>query len=158
MVSISTKQSTTRRATATGRIYLSSTAFQMIQEDPAGTKFKKGDVLGTARIAGIMGGKKTSDLIPLCHPLGLTDLKVKFRLLEEDGEKGGGWVAVKAVAECQGKTGVEVRYIHDLQGNQGANNYLVVGLVIDGSLDCGINRPSDGLGHGKSGSWERDDY
>ncbi|KAJ9112712.1 hypothetical protein QFC22_006214 [Naganishia vaughanmartiniae] len=114
MVSISNKTSTTRRATATGRIYLPAAAFDLLADSPSGGKFKKGDVLGTARIAGIMAGKKTSELIPLCHPIGLTDLKVKFRLeteqhreLAESGGKGG-WVGVQAMAECEGKTGVEM--------------------------------------------------
>lgn len=107
MVSISSKLPTTRKAIAKGRIYLPSAAFKLLQS--GGAVNKKGDVLGTARIAGIMGGKKTSELIPLCHPIGLTDLKVKFRLMEDEGrEEGGGWVAVLALAECEGKTGVEV--------------------------------------------------
>ena len=59
-----------------------------------------------------MAGKKTSDLIPLCHPISLTDLKVAFRMdADGTGDKGGGWVSVKAVAECEGKTGVEVSQI-----------------------------------------------
>lgn len=112
MVSISSKIVTTRRATATGRIYLPSTAYDILAQSPG--SFKKGDVLGTARIAGIMAGKRTSELIPLCHPIGLTDLKVKFKLeaatrdLPADMGKNGGYVCVQAVAECEGKTGVEV--------------------------------------------------
>jgi len=108
MVSISNKTSTVRRATAKGRIYLPQVAFDMLARDPTGTTWKKGDVFGTARIAGIMGGKRTSDMIPLCHPISLTDLKVGFRLDKGDA---GGWVAVKATAECEGKTGVEVSVI-----------------------------------------------
>ncbi|KAJ9107202.1 hypothetical protein QFC19_002862 [Naganishia cerealis] len=123
MVSISNKMPTTRRATATGRIYLPAAAFSLLANSPSGGKFKKGDVLGTARIAGIMAGKKTSELIPLCHPIGLTDLKVRFRLeaeqQQESGE-GGGWVGVQAMAECEGKTGVEVRPL-DIRANQIGN-------------------------------------
>ena len=109
MVSISNKASTTRRATAKGRIYLPKVAFDMLAQDPSGSTWKKGDVFGTARIAGIMAGKRTSDMIPLCHPISLTDLKVAFRM-DQDVRKddGGGWVSVKAVAECEGKTGVEM--------------------------------------------------
>lgn len=80
----------------------------MLRQDPSGATWKKGDVFGTARIAGIMAGKKTSELIPLCHPIGLTDLKVSFRMDEDVGRQGAGWVAVRAMAECEGKTGVEV--------------------------------------------------
>lgn len=110
MVSISSKVVTTRRATATGKIYLSEAAYNLLAHSPSGSNFKKGDVLGTARIAGIMAGKRTSELIPLCHPIGLTDLKVKFRLepCQEGKGKKGGFVGVEAVAECEGKTGVEV--------------------------------------------------
>jgi molybdenum cofactor biosynthesis protein MoaC len=121
MVSISSKMPTTRRATATGRIYLPSAAFDLLADSPSGGNFKKGDVLGTARIAGIMAGKKTSELIPLCHPIGLTDLKVRFRLEIEqqrkfEGSAGtGGWVGVEAMAECEGKTGVEVRILYLMQ-------------------------------------------
>jgi molybdenum cofactor biosynthesis protein MoaC len=121
MVSISSKMPTTRRATATGRIYLPSAAFDLLADSPSGGNFKKGDVLGTARIAGIMAGKKTSELIPLCHPIGLTDLKVRFRLESEQQRKfegstaTGGWVGVEAMAECEGKTGVEVRILYLMQ-------------------------------------------
>jgi cyclic pyranopterin phosphate synthase len=113
MVSISSKIVTTRRATATGRIYLPWAAYDLLAHSPSGSNFKKGDVLGTARIAGIMAGKRTSELIPLCHPIGLTDLKVKFKLTacEQGDEKEGGWVGVEAVAECEGKTGVEVSWM-----------------------------------------------
>lgn len=109
MVSISSKIVTTRRATATGRIYLPSAAYDLLAQSPG--SFKKGDVLGTARIAGIMAGKRTSELIPLCHPIGLTDLKVNFKLEPVDPAaegKDGGYVCVQAIAECEGKTGVEV--------------------------------------------------
>ena len=112
MVSISRKIITTRRATATGRVYLPPAAYDILAHSP--TSFKKGDVLGTARIAGIMAGKRTSEVIPLCHPIGLTDLKVNFKLeaVKHDrpdaSEKEGGYVCVQAVAECEGKTGVEV--------------------------------------------------
>jgi len=112
MVSISNKNSTVRRATAKGRIYLPQVAFDMLARDPSGTTWKKGDVFGTARIAGIMGGKRTSEMIPLCHPISLTDLKVAFRLDESDA---GGWVAVKATAECEGKTGVEVGILSEVK-------------------------------------------
>jgi molybdenum cofactor biosynthesis protein MoaC len=111
MVSISNKASTTRRATAKGRIYLPKVAFDMLAQDPSGSTWKKGDVFGTARIAGIMAGKRTSDMIPLCHPISLTDLKLAFRLDQDvPRDDGGGWVSVKAVAECEGKTGVEVSF------------------------------------------------
>lgn len=109
MVSIADKRITVRRATAEGRIWLNQPAYDLLA---AGKNPKKGDVLGTARIAGIMAGKRTSELIPLCHPIGLTDLKVRFALSQREeaagDQGGGGWVHVQATAECEGKTGVEV--------------------------------------------------
>jgi cyclic pyranopterin phosphate synthase len=132
MVSVSTKPITTRVATATGRIYLPSIVFDLLSsgdtsspKSGGGKTLRKGDVLQTARLAGIMGGKQTSGLIPLCHPIGLTDLKVVFRMVPEQGTEDaradrevksggggnpgrGGWCEVKAVAECNGQTGVEV--------------------------------------------------
>lgn len=113
MVSIAEKRVTIRRATAEGSIWLNRAAFDLLA---AGKNPQKGDVLGTARIAGIMAGKRTSELIPLCHPLGLTDLKVRFALREAaNEEREGGWVYVQATAECEGKTGVEVRCMANSQ-------------------------------------------
>ncbi len=109
MVSISHKAHTTRRATAIGRIFLPPSVFSLLSPThtpSSGERLKKGDVLGTARLAGIMAAKQTSSLIPLCHPVGLTDVKVTFRL--KDKKEGGGWCHVRAVAECNGQTGVEV--------------------------------------------------
>lgn len=114
MVSIAEKRVTVRRAIAEGRIWLNRAAFDLLA---AGKNPQKGDVLGTARIAGIMAGKRTSELIPLCHPIGLTDLKVRFALRGASSEgREGGWVYVQATAECEGKTGVEVRCKADSQG------------------------------------------
>ena len=99
MVDVSEKQDTRREATAEGCIRMSRECFDRIA---AGTA-EKGDVLGTARIAGIMGAKKTPDLIPLCHILNLTKVSVDFEMLEEE-------CAVRAVctAGTVGKTGVEM--------------------------------------------------
>ena len=99
MVDVSGKDDTRREAAAEGQIRMSRECFDRVA---AGTA-EKGDVLGTARIAGIMGAKKTSDLIPLCHILNLTRVSVEFELLP--GES-----AVRAVctAGTVGKTGVEM--------------------------------------------------
>ena len=99
MVDISDKVETLREATASGCIRMSRECYEMVA---AGT-MKKGDVLGTARIAGIMGAKKTSDLIPLCHIVGLTKLSVDFEMLPEQ-------CAIRAVctAKTTGRTGVEM--------------------------------------------------
>ncbi|MBR4576821.1 MAG: cyclic pyranopterin monophosphate synthase MoaC [Clostridia bacterium] len=99
MVDVSGKDDTRREAVAAGVIRMSRECFDRVA---AGT-MEKGDVLGTARIAGITGAKKTSDLIPLCHILALTKAAVEFELLPEE-------CAVRAVcsAGTVGKTGVEM--------------------------------------------------
>lgn len=99
MVDVSEKQDTRREAIAEGSIRMSRECFDRIA---AGTA-EKGDVLGTARLAGIMGAKKTPDLIPLCHILNLTKVSVNFEMLAEE-------CAVKAVctAGTVGKTGAEM--------------------------------------------------
>ena len=80
MVDVTAKADTERIAVATGYIQVNEEVFNAIQNQTA----KKGDVLGTARIAGIMAAKKTSDLIPMCHPLMLTKVTVDFEMKEED--------------------------------------------------------------------------
>ncbi|HEX5487209.1 MAG TPA: cyclic pyranopterin monophosphate synthase MoaC, partial [Limnobacter sp.] len=80
MVDVGAKKETERKATAIGRIALGNKAYAALK---AGTS-KKGDVLGVARIAAIQGAKRTSDLIPLCHPLPLTRLAVDFELDDEN--------------------------------------------------------------------------
>ena len=97
MVDVGAKQPTRREATATGRITMSPDAATAIRDGGA----KKGDVLAVARVAGIMAAKRTSDLIPLCHPLPLT--KVTLDLTVE-----GDAVTATATAATDGKTGVEM--------------------------------------------------
>jgi len=98
MVDVSAKDETARTATARGRIVMQPATLALIREGRAG----KGDVLGIARIAGIMAAKKTSDLIPLCHPLMLSKVTVD---LEPEGEDA---VAIEATVKLTGKTGVEM--------------------------------------------------
>ena len=97
MVDVGAKPATQRRAVACGRITMSSEALDAIRSGNA----PKGDVLSTARIAGIMAAKRTSDLIPLCHPIALTSVSVDFAW-EADG------IAVTATAATSGPTGVEM--------------------------------------------------
>ena len=97
MVDISAKAATVREAVAEGRIIMSDEALAAIREGAV----KKGDVLATARIAGIMAAKKTSELIPLCHPLALSKVAVDFEF-----EDGG--IRVTALARLTGQTGVEM--------------------------------------------------
>ena len=82
MVDVSEKADTMREATAMGRIRMSKECFEKVKTGG----MKKGDVLGTARIAGIMGAKRTSELIPLCHILNLSKVTVEFEYIEETCE------------------------------------------------------------------------
>ena len=99
MVDVSAKPDTSRMARATGTIRMSQEAFDAVRANSV----RKGDVLGVARVAGIMAGKRTSELIPLCHPLPLHDLGVTFA---PDPSLPG--FRVEAVARTIGKTGVEM--------------------------------------------------
>ena len=99
MVDVGGKASTRRVAVATGRIEMLPATLALISSGTA----KKGDVLGIARIAGIMGAKKTSELIPLCHPIGLTRVVVEFEVLQAESA-----VVCTATAETIGQTGVEM--------------------------------------------------
>lgn len=99
MVDVGSKAETVREATAKGSIFMSPHCLSMVQE---GT-MAKGDVLSVARVAGIMGAKRTSDLIPLCHPLNLTRLSVDFQICEERNE-----IQAVCTARTTGKTGVEM--------------------------------------------------
>jgi cyclic pyranopterin phosphate synthase len=97
MVDVSGKADTIREAVAEGRITMSAGALAAIKEGSA----KKGDVLATARIAGIMAAKKTAELIPLCHPLMISKVTIDFTI-EDDG------VRVTASVRLTGQTGVEM--------------------------------------------------
>ena len=99
MVDVSAKASTTRLAVAEGRVVMARATLDMIRAGDA----KKGDVLGVARIAGIMAAKRTHELIPLCHPLALTKVTVELTL---DPALPG--VRVVATAKVTGQTGVEM--------------------------------------------------
>ena len=99
MVDVAAKAATHRIAVAEGRIVMNSATLSIIL---AGTA-KKGDVLGIARVAGIMAAKKTSDLIPLCHPLALTRVAIDFR-----PDKESFAMACRATVETVGPTGVEM--------------------------------------------------
>ncbi|MDE2604321.1 MAG: cyclic pyranopterin monophosphate synthase MoaC [Burkholderiales bacterium] len=103
MVDVAAKASTRRVAIAEGRIEMLPATFALIQSGNA----KKGDVLGVARIAGIQGAKKTSELIPLCHPIALTRVAIEFELQPAEGSRPPA-VVCRATAETVGPTGVEM--------------------------------------------------
>ena len=95
------KDSTHRRAVARGKIFMAPTTADAISAQ----SLKKGDVLGVARIAGIQAAKKTSDIIPLCHPLMLSSISVNFEVCSDH-------VAIQAEVEVLGPTGVEMEALH----------------------------------------------
>ncbi len=97
MVDVSAKDVTARSATARARVLAEKATLTLIASGAA----KKGDVLATARIAGIMAAKNTSTLIPLCHPLMLSKVSVEFQLAETH-------IEVEATVKSEGKTGVEM--------------------------------------------------
>ena len=99
MVDVSAKPATERTAVAEGRVAMSEATLELIVSGNA----KKGDVLGTARVAGIMAAKRTSDLIPLCHPLALS--KVTLDIVPDQKLPG---CIVRATVKATGPTGVEM--------------------------------------------------
>jgi cyclic pyranopterin phosphate synthase len=99
MVGVGEKAETRRVAIAAGRIVMQAATLTMIRDGGA----KKGDVLGVARLAGIMSSKRTADLIPLCHPIALTKVTVDFTL-----DEAASAINCSAMAETFGRTGVEM--------------------------------------------------
>ena len=99
MVDISKKKITTRVAKAEGYIYMNRATLEMIEKG----LHKKGDVLSIARLAGIMGAKKTSDLIPLCHPLSIEGINIDFQINNKSN-------SIKVLVDCKttNKTGIEI--------------------------------------------------
>ena len=103
MVDVSGKQETSRTAIATGRIKVNQAVYDAIEQGTA----KKGDVLGVARVAGIMAAKSTSSVIPLCHPLPIAKCSVDFTMLPEECA-----VEAQATVKVTGQTGVEMEALH----------------------------------------------
>ena len=142
MVDVSAKASTARQAIATGRISMSAEARQAI----AAGLVKKGDVLAVARVAGIMGAKKTSDLIPLCHPLPLSSVKIDLQV-DDQG------VTATAIARTNGQTGVEMEALTAV-GTALLTVYDMA-KAIDKSMIISDIRLLEKTG-GKSGDWKRE--
>ena len=99
MVDVGDKAVTERRAVAEGRVLMRAETLALIRD----SALKKGDVLTTAEIAGVMAAKRTHELIPLCHPLMLNRVLVELRLVDDPPA-----VAIRAEVRCSGKTGVEM--------------------------------------------------
>ncbi|SDN40711.1 cyclic pyranopterin monophosphate synthase subunit MoaC [Desulfonauticus submarinus] len=106
MVNVGEKQSSKRVARAEGYVKLSAKTFALLKEQA----LPKGDVLTTAKVAGILAAKKTGDLIPLCHPLNLSFVDIKFELQEKENA-----IRVESIVETVGTTGVEMEAIIAVQ-------------------------------------------
>ncbi|SCZ57430.1 cyclic pyranopterin monophosphate synthase MoaC [Epibacterium ulvae] len=142
MVDVSEKAVTSRIATAAGHIKMAAETFEIISEGRA----KKGDVLGIARLAGIMGAKKTPDLIPLCHPLPVTKVAVELTL---DPDLPG--VNIEATVKTTGQTGVEMEALTAV--STAALTVYDMAKAVDKAMEIGGIRVilKDG---GKSGRYE----
>ena len=145
MVDVGAKAETTRVARAQGRIRMAPATFAMIQAGSA----KKGDVLGIARIAAIQGSKRTSDLIPLCHPLALTRVAAAFDLDEKRHR-----ITLAVTAETVGRTGVEMEALTAV--SIGLLTIYDMCKAADRGMVIEDIRLLEKLG-GKSGHWKVDD-
>lgn len=140
MVDIGNKQSSERLAVAKGHIAMSQQALAAIKAGDA----PKGDVLGTARIAGIMAAKKTGELIPLCHPLALDAVNIDFDFTDRG-------VQVTATASLIGKTGVEMEAM--VAASTALLTIYDMAKALDKAMVIGSVRLLEKKG-GKSGHWK----
>jgi cyclic pyranopterin phosphate synthase len=105
MVDVGEKNVTGRMAVASGVVYMQAETLNLIREG----RIKKGDVLAVAQVAGIMGAKKTADVIPMCHPLLLTSIDIAFDdNIEPDADTGLCSIQITATVKVSGQTGVEM--------------------------------------------------
>ncbi len=145
MVDVANKPASLREAVATGLIRMAPATLELITSRTA----DKGDVLGIARIAGIMAAKRTADLIPLCHPIPLTKVNVDFIV-----EPAGPSVRCQALAQATGPTGVEIEALTAVQ--------IALLTIYDmcKAVDRGMTMEQIGLlskRGGRSGPWFRDE-
>ena len=143
MVDVGGKPTTHRTAIAEGTITMRSETLALILQGD----HKKGDVLGIARIAGVMASKRTSDLIPLCHPLPLTHVELDFDIDTEASS-----IHCQAKTETHGQTGVEMEALTSV--------HIALLTIYDmcKAVDRGMTMTDIGLIHksgGKSGSWDK---
>lgn len=99
MVDVSEKAVTVRIARASATVSVNKETYRLIREG----KMKKGDVLAVAQVAGIMGAKRTPDIIPMCHPITITNVDISFELDDEAST-----IRIISTAKCEGKTGIEM--------------------------------------------------
>lgn len=141
MVDVGDKASTRRVAVASGKISMLPSTLALIQKGDT----KKGDVLGVARIAAIQASKKTSDLIPLCHPISLTRVSITFEVNEKDTS-----ITCTATAETVGQTGVEMEALTAV--SVGLLTIYDMCKAVDRGMTMGEIKLLEKMG-GKSGHW-----
>ena len=141
MVDVAAKDETRRVARAAGTIRMRPDTLALIESGSA----KKGDVLGVARIAAIQGAKRTSELVPLCHPIALTRVSVELEVLRDTSE-----VRCTAQVECVGRTGVEMEALCAVQ--VGLLTVYDMCKAVDRGMVIGDVHVLEKRG-GKSGDW-----
>ncbi len=144
MVDIGDKPDSARRAVAAGRIRMAAETLRLIRDGG----HKKGDVLGVARVAGIMATKRTADLVPMCHPLALTHVAVEFELDDADSA-----IDCRVTAETRGQTGVEMEALTGVQ--VALLTIYDMCKAVDRAMVIDAVRLLEKYG-GKSGHWRRD--
>ena len=143
MVDVGHKDTTSREAVAEGSVYMAPTTLAAIRDGAV----PKGDVLSSARIAGIMAAKRTPDLIPLCHPLPLTKISIEFEIDEEETR-----VIIVATVRCNGRTGVEMEALTAV--SVAALTIYDMAKALEKTMTIGDIRLLQKKG-GKSGDWQR---
>ena len=141
MVDVGNKEDTKRSATASGKVFMSVETIEALKKQ----ELQKGDVLGVARVAGIQAAKKTSDLIPLCHPLAVNFASVDFRIQESH-------VEIEATVKTSGKTGVEMEALTACSVT--ALTIYDMCKAMDKSITIDEIKLLEKTG-GKSGNWKR---
>ncbi|MAX16873.1 MAG: cyclic pyranopterin monophosphate synthase MoaC [Nitrospina sp.] len=150
MVDVSEKAHTSRKAVANGEIFMLPETLRLIKEG----QIKKGDVLAVAQVAGIMGAKRTHEVIPMCHPLLLTGVDISFQVNEDpSSETGLSSITVNATVKVTGQTGVEMEALTAVS--------MAVLTIYDmcKAVDKGMYFNNIGLLHksgGKSGTFEKE--
>ena len=150
MVDVGDKSITGRKAIASGVVYMQAETLNLIREG----RIKKGDVLAVAQVAGIMGAKKTSDVIPMCHPLLLTSIDIAFDdQIEPDADTGLCSIRITATVKVSGQTGVEMEAL------TAVSHAALTIYDMCKAVDRGMYFDQIGLLHksgGKSGVFDRD--
>ena len=145
MVDVSDKAETSRMARATATVQLTQATMDLLIEG----NLKKGDALGVARVAGIMGAKKTSELIPLCHPLPITKVTIDL-----DSDQARNQVLIAATVKTKGQTGVEMEALTAV-ATAALTLYDMLKAVDKGIVITAIQL--DEKQGGKSGLWKREE-